>query len=56
MSNYLEIKKVLNNNVIIASHPEHEEVVVIGKGIGFGKKSERCIGARTNRKDVCLKK
>ncbi|WP_416827069.1 glucose PTS transporter transcription antiterminator GlcT [Ectobacillus polymachus] len=34
----LEIKKILNNNVIIASHPEHEEVVVIGKGIGFGKK------------------
>ncbi|MEC2377697.1 CAT RNA binding domain-containing protein, partial [Bacillus thuringiensis] len=27
MNNYLEIKKVLNNNVIIASHPEHEEVV-----------------------------
>lgn len=52
MSNYLEIKKVLNNNVIIASHPEHEEVVVIGKGIGFGKKrkmywsknkSKRCL-------------
>ncbi|MEH6888189.1 PRD domain-containing protein [Bacillus sp. JJ864] len=38
MDNCLEIKKVLNNNVIIAAHPEHEEVVVIGKGIGFGKK------------------
>ncbi|MGG2014239.1 glucose PTS transporter transcription antiterminator GlcT [Bacillus sp. S10(2024)] len=38
MGNCLEIKKVLNNNVIIAAHPEHEEVVVIGKGIGFGKK------------------
>ncbi|WP_020059388.1 glucose PTS transporter transcription antiterminator GlcT [Bacillus sp. 123MFChir2] len=39
MNNCLEIKKVLNNNVIIAVHPEHEEVVVIGKGIGFGKKA-----------------
>lgn len=34
----LTIKKILNNNVIIASHPEHEEVVVIAKGIGFGRR------------------
>lgn len=34
----LIIKKILNNNVIIASHPEHEEVVVIAKGIGFGRR------------------
>jgi transcriptional antiterminator len=33
-----QIKKVLNNNVLIASHPEYDEVVLIGKGIGFGKK------------------
>ncbi|CAM3889275.1 glucose PTS transporter transcription antiterminator GlcT [Alkalicoccus chagannorensis] len=32
------VVKVLNNNVIIASHPEHGEVVLIGKGLGFGKK------------------
>ncbi|MFT4415224.1 glucose PTS transporter transcription antiterminator GlcT [Fredinandcohnia humi] len=32
------IKKILNNNVIIANHPTHQEVVLIGKGIGFGKK------------------
>ncbi|ENQ3104466.1 PRD domain-containing protein [Bacillus cereus] len=43
MDNCLEIKKVLNNNVIIAAHPEHEEVVVIGKGIGFGKKSKEML-------------
>ncbi|PRO65614.1 glucose PTS transporter transcription antiterminator GlcT [Alkalicoccus urumqiensis] len=30
--------KVLNNNVVIASHPEHDEAVLIGKGLGFGKK------------------
>ncbi|MFZ4450415.1 glucose PTS transporter transcription antiterminator GlcT [Salibacterium aidingense] len=34
----MEVKKVLNNNVIIARHPEYEEVVLTGKGIGFGKK------------------
>ncbi|MEH7460719.1 PRD domain-containing protein [Bacillus thuringiensis] len=43
MDNCLEIKKVLNNNVIIAAHPEHEEVVVIGKGIGFGKKAKEML-------------
>ncbi|MGF9962964.1 glucose PTS transporter transcription antiterminator GlcT [Bacillus rhizoplanae] len=43
MNNCLEIKKILNNNVIIAAHPEHEEVVVIGKGIGFGKKAKEML-------------
>ncbi|WP_019639867.1 glucose PTS transporter transcription antiterminator GlcT [Paenibacillus fonticola] len=34
----LHVAKVLNNNVIIANHPEHGEVVVIEKGIGFNRK------------------
>ncbi|ARK28974.1 glucose PTS transporter transcription antiterminator GlcT [Halalkalibacter krulwichiae] len=34
----LLVKKVLNNNVIVAEHPEYEEVVLIGKGLGFNKK------------------
>ncbi|SEN24188.1 glucose PTS transporter transcription antiterminator GlcT [Lihuaxuella thermophila] len=33
------IKKALNNNVVIAEHPAYEEVVLIGKGIGFKKKA-----------------
>jgi len=37
--NSLRVAKVLNNNVIIAEHPEHGEVVVIGKGIGFNRKT-----------------
>ncbi|MDR6120563.1 transcriptional antiterminator [Bacillus sp. SLBN-46] len=37
MANLL-IEKVLNNNVLIAEHPSYEEVVVIGKGIGFNRK------------------
>jgi transcriptional antiterminator len=32
------VKKVLNNNVLIATHDEYKETVMIGKGIGFGKK------------------
>lgn len=39
----LKVAKVLNNNVIIAKHPEHDEVVIIGKGIGFNRKSEDLI-------------
>lgn len=31
------IKKILNNNVVIATHSTYHEVVLIGKGIGFGK-------------------
>ncbi|MFB5661420.1 glucose PTS transporter transcription antiterminator GlcT [Alteribacillus sp. HJP-4] len=33
----MKVKKVLNNNVIIAEHEEYEEVVLTGKGLGFGK-------------------
>ncbi|WAA12593.1 glucose PTS transporter transcription antiterminator GlcT [Fervidibacillus halotolerans] len=42
MGQYYIVKKVLNNNVLIAEHNEYAEVVLIGKGIGFGrKKGER---------------
>lgn len=34
----ITVAKVLNNNVIIAQHPQFDEVVVIGKGIGFNRK------------------
>ncbi|MCM3571292.1 glucose PTS transporter transcription antiterminator GlcT [Neobacillus mesonae] len=34
----LQIEKVLNNNVLIAEHPSYQEVVIIGKGIGFNRK------------------
>ncbi|MNO30752.1 PtsGHI operon antiterminator [compost metagenome] len=34
----ITVAKVLNNNVIIADHPQYSEVVVIGKGIGFNRK------------------
>ncbi|WP_270179499.1 glucose PTS transporter transcription antiterminator GlcT [Alkalihalobacillus sp. CinArs1] len=33
-----EIKKVLNNNVVIAITEQNEEVVLTGKGIGFNQK------------------
>ncbi len=33
------MQKVLNNNVLIANNQEEKEVVLIGKGVGFGKKA-----------------
>ncbi|MCA1293591.1 PRD domain-containing protein [Paenibacillus sp. alder61] len=39
MVSSIQVAKALNNNVIIAHHPEHGEVVVIGKGIGFNRKT-----------------
>lgn len=38
MKESFEIKKTLNNNVLIVVHESFGEVVLIGKGIGFGKK------------------
>ncbi|MGS2779789.1 glucose PTS transporter transcription antiterminator GlcT [Robertmurraya sp. GLU-23] len=35
----LIISKNLNNNVVIADHSDYGEVVVIGKGIGFNRKT-----------------
>jgi transcriptional antiterminator len=35
----LNVKKTLNNNVLIAQHDAYGEVVLIGKGIGFNRKS-----------------
>ena len=32
------IKKVLNNSVVICQHDTDPEVILLGKGIGFGKK------------------
>ncbi|MCY9423145.1 CAT RNA binding domain-containing protein, partial [Bacillus paralicheniformis] len=38
MNRSFTVEKVLNNNVLIALHDDYREVVLIGKGIGFGKK------------------
>ncbi|NLK98456.1 PRD domain-containing protein [Defluviitalea saccharophila] len=39
-----QIKKVINNNVILAVDLQsHEEVILLGKGLGFGKKEKMII-------------
>lgn len=51
----LSVKKVLNNNVIIAQHPDYEEVVLIGKGLGFGKKPGHEVAGEHAEKFFVLK-
>lgn len=41
--NTFMVKKILNNNVLIAIDHQGEEVVLIGKGIGFNKKKDDAI-------------
>jgi transcriptional antiterminator len=49
------VLKALNNNVIIAVNEDHEEVVLIGKGIGFNKKRNDVIPEDTIEKLFVLR-
>ncbi|MFB4214226.1 glucose PTS transporter transcription antiterminator GlcT [Shouchella sp. JSM 1781072] len=49
-----QVKKVLNNNVLIAVM-DHEEVVLIGKGIGFNRKKDSEVTSAEAEKVFVLK-
>lgn len=51
----LIISKNLNNNVVIADHSDYGEVVVIGKGIGFNRKTGDVIDETSAEKLFVLK-
>lgn len=51
----LRIEKVLNNNVLIAEHPSYQEVILIGKGIGFNRKQGDSIDTNGIEKLFVLK-
>lgn len=51
----LQVKKVLNNNVLIGEHASYGEVVLIGKGIGFSRKSGEEINPALAEKFFVLK-
>lgn len=51
----LKIKKVLNNNALIAEHPAYDEVILLGKGIGFNKKAGESISNADAEKLFVLK-
>ncbi|TSB44766.1 glucose PTS transporter transcription antiterminator GlcT [Alkalicoccobacillus porphyridii] len=51
----LVVRKVLNNNVLVAAHPDYDEVVLIGKGLGFGKMPGDEVGREQAEKFFVLK-
>ncbi|MFC3041774.1 glucose PTS transporter transcription antiterminator GlcT [Virgibacillus xinjiangensis] len=53
--NTYTIKKVLNNNVLIAEDEGQQEVILIGKGIGFHKKRRDTIREETVEKLFVLR-
>lgn len=55
MNGTYRIEKVVNNNVVIAQSPELNEVILIGKGIGFGRKKGQHIQADAIDKLFVLK-
>ncbi|WP_407272200.1 glucose PTS transporter transcription antiterminator GlcT [Radiobacillus sp. PE A8.2] len=55
MSEMIKVIKALNNNVVIAEHPLHQEVVLIGKGIGFQVKKNDFITLDKADKTFILK-
>lgn len=50
-----KVEKVLNNNVLIASSSIYDEVVLIGKGIGFNRKKDEVIEEPLAEKMFVLK-
>lgn len=53
--NQITILKALNNNVLTGNHPSYGEVVLIGKGIGFNRKSGDAIDSSIAEKFFVLK-
>lgn len=53
--NSMHVRKVLNNNVLIGEHASYGEVVLIGKGIGYNRKSGESIDPSLAEKFFVLK-
>ncbi|WP_162930820.1 BglG family transcription antiterminator LicT [Lactococcus allomyrinae] len=51
----MKIKKVLNNNVVIAKNENGEETILMGLGLGFGKKSGEFVEDKKIEKIFSLK-
>ena len=51
----VEVEKILNNNVLIAKHSSLGEVVIIGKGVGFNRKTGESIDTNIVEKLFVLK-
>lgn len=54
MEKNVKIKKVLNNNVVIAQN-DNEETILMGLGLGFGKKAGEVVEDKKIEKIFALK-
>jgi beta-glucoside operon transcriptional antiterminator len=50
----MEIKKILNNNVVVSNNEDHQEIVVMGRGLAFQKKVGDAIDASKVEKTFVL--
>ena len=41
------IKKILNNNVVVTTNDNKEEIIVMGKGLAYGKKTGDVVTVET---------
>ncbi|AGV73358.1 beta-glucoside operon transcriptional antiterminator [Lactococcus cremoris subsp. cremoris KW2] len=55
MEKNVKIKKVLNNNVVIAQNTNDEETILMGLGLGFGKKAGEVVEDNKIEKIFALK-
>lgn len=55
MKEFFFVEKVFNNNVLIVKYFIYDEVVLIGKGIGFNKKKGDEIDVKVVEKMFLLK-
>lgn len=53
--NEMEIKQVLNNNVVVAANKDNQEVIVMGKGLAFKKKPGDTVDIAQIEKTFVLK-
>lgn len=51
----MQIKQIINNNIVISEDPQGKEIVVVGKGIGFHNKRGMELDDRTIEKIFILK-
>lgn len=51
----MKIKKVLNNNVVIAQNTNDEETILMGLGLGYGKKAGEVVEDKKIEKIFALK-
>lgn len=42
----MQIKKVLNSSVVLVTDKGSEDFIMLGKGIGYGKKQEKALTTR----------